>query len=397
MNTIEILNKNECCGCSGCLQKCPVQAITMLENEEGFFYPVIDKEKCIECGLCVKICPQLKEAKVADKGFPKAYAMYNKNEKDLLESSSGGIFSVIANYVLDNNGVVFGAAYDKSLSVNHIKVGKKEQLELLRGSKYLQSNIQQTYKEAEKYLKEGKKVLFTGTPCQIAGINAFLMKTYDNLITCDLVCHGVPSQKLFKKYLEYLSDKFGSKVVYYNFRSKEAKGWGLNAKVITEDGKVRFISPDFDPYYSNFLESNTYRQSCYNCHYTNHNRVADITLADYWGINNIHPEFYSEKGRSLILINNSKGEELIDKLSVELEKIETNLEYASSKNKNLIEPSKRSTKRDIIYDGIDELNARKYIKTKLKVNRNAKKIIRSMLPKKLKKFLKKVKGKIKKC
>ena len=288
MNNLPTKN---CTGCSACLQKCPKQCISMIANEEGFLYPVIDEKKCINCGLCTKVCPQLKKIKEESTEYPKAYAMRNKNTEELKQSSSGGIFKVLANYVLENDGVVFGVAYDENLNVNHIKVKDKEKLKLLQGSKYVQSNINNTYKEAEKELKKNKIVLFSGTPCQIAGLNSFLMKYYDNLITCDLVCHGVPSQKLFKKYIEFLSEKFKSKVVKYNFRSKNKKGWGLVSQVETKDGKIRFVEPDFDPYYSNFLSSNTYRESCYKCYYSNCNRVSNITLADYWGINRIHPKF----------------------------------------------------------------------------------------------------------
>ena len=395
MNTIEKLDKLECCGCSSCVQKCPQNAMEMKANEEGFFYPEINKEKCINCGLCVKVCPQLKDIKNADEGFPQAYAMRNKNDEELKGSSSGGIFSIIANYVLENNGVVFGAAYDENLKVNHIKVENKIELEKLRSSKYVQSNINDTYKETEVELKKGKKVLFSGTPCQVAGLNSYLMKDYENLITCDLVCHGVPSQKLFEKYLEYLSKKFKSKVIKYNFRSKEKKGWGLLTKVETEDGKIRFIEPDFDPYYSNFLRSTIYRENCYSCHYTNYNRVADITLADYWGINGIHPEFYSEQGNSLILINNEKASELLELFKDKIEILLTEIDKAANRNKNLIQPSKRSEMRDNIYNGISELDSSKYIKKNLKIQYTPKKILKAIIPTKIKKMLKKAKGLIK--
>ena len=395
MNTIEKLDKLECCGCYSCSQKCPKSAIEMKANEEGFFYPEINKEKCINCGLCEKVCPQLKDVKKANEGYPKAYAMRNKNDEELKGSSSGGIFSIIANYVLENNGVVFGAAYDENLNVNHIKVENKIDLQKLRSSKYVQSNINDSYKETEIELKKGKKVLFSGTPCQIAGLNSYLMKDYENLITCDLVCHGVPSQKLFEKYLEYLSKKFKSKVIKYNFRSKEKKGWGLLTKVETEDGKIRFIEPDFDPYYSNFLRSTIYRENCYSCHYTNYNRVADITLADYWGINGIHPEFYSEQGNSLILINNKKASELLELFKDKIDILLTEIDKAANRNKNLIQPSKRSEMRDNIYNGISELDSSKYIKKNLKIKYTPKKILKAIIPTKVKKMLKKAKGLIK--
>lgn len=395
MSTIEMLDKNECCGCSSCVQKCPKNAISMIENEEGFLYPVIDKKKCIDCGLCLKVCPQLKEIKKADAGYPKTYAMYNKNDEELLKSSSGGIFSIIANYILENNGVVFGAAYDENLNVNHIKIDSKRELEKLRSSKYVQSNIRNTYKEAEEILKQDKFVLFTGTPCQIEGLNSYLMKQYDNLITCDLVCHGVPSPKLFKVYLEYLSKKFKSKVKSYNFRSKSKYGWGLFAEAITNDNKKHYIKSDLDPYYTNFLECNTYRENCYRCHYTNYNRVSNLTLADYWGVSSIHPKFYSQKGISLILVNNEKGEMILNKILSQIEKIDTNLDYASSRNKNLIQPSHRPDVRNIVYNEIYSKEALKFVKENLKVKITLKKFVKLCIPVKLQNYLKKVRGMIK--
>ena len=395
METIEVMEKNNCCGCSSCYQKCPKGAITMRENEEGFIYPFIDKAKCIDCGLCNKVCPQLKRMQLPKENYPKAFAMCNKNDEELIKSSSGGIFSVIADYVIENSGVVFGAAYAENLDVIHIKADDKAGLERIRSSKYVQSYIKETYKEAENELKKGKIVLFTGTPCQIAGLNSFLVKNYDNLITCDLVCHGVPSQKLFHKYIDYLSDKFKSKVISYNFRSKEKKGWGLVSKVVTADGKIRFIEPDFDPYYSNFLESTTYRENCYNCHYTNYNRVSDITLADYWGINQIHPEFYSEKGNSLILVNSAKGETVIKRIGENIKCIQTDIDTAALHNKNLIEPSHKSDKRNDIYKGINDLNSKEFIKKRLTIKITTKKVLKAIIPTKVKKMLKKIRGRIK--
>ena len=176
MDTIEIVKKNECCGCGSCVQKCHKQAISMVEDEEGFLYPQINNERCINCGLCSKVCPQLKKNKEIDNEYPKAFAMRSKNNEELSKSSSGGIFSVIADYVFENDGVVFGAAYDDELNVNHIKAESRKELEPLRSSKYVQSNIGETYKETETLLKEGRIVFFTGTPCQIAGLNSFLIK-----------------------------------------------------------------------------------------------------------------------------------------------------------------------------------------------------------------------------
>lgn len=392
MDTIEIVKKNECCGCGSCMQKCPKNAISMTENEEGFLVPIINKKSCVNCGLCTKVCPQLKEKTKPKENYPQAYAVYNKNTEELLKSSSGGMFSVIANYVLENNGIVFGAAYNNNNEVNHIYVENKEDLQKLRNSKYVQSNINNTYKEVEKNLKENRLTLFTGTPCQVAGLKAYLMKDYKNLILVDIVCHGVPNQKVFKKYLEHLEGKFKSKIKAYNFRNKEQNGWGLYAKIETEDGEIRYKNSAFDPYYSAFLECKMYRESCYNCHYTSFYRNSDITLADYWGILNAHPEFYSEKGVSLVLINNNKGKELLNKINENIEYIKTDLEKASQKNMNLKRPSNRPKERDYIYNGINEKSSNQFIKENLKITYNPKKIIKAIVPYKVKLAVQKVRS-----
>ena len=395
MSTIEELNKADCCGCTSCAQKCPKGAIRMQADEEGFLYPTIDKNKCINCGLCSKFCPQLKKISKMNKEYPKAYAIRNKNQDELLKSSSGGFFSVLANYVLDNNGIVFGAAYDTNLNINHIKATTKKELEPIRSSKYVQSNINNTYKEAEQALKNDQYVLFTGTPCQIAGLNSYLNKKYDKLITADIVCHGVPSQKLFHKYIDYLSEKFKSKVIEYNFRSKEKKGWDKVSKIKTEDGKIRYIESEFDPYYSNFLNCITFRKSCYQCHYANYNRISDFTMADYWGIDDVHPNFFKEEGNSLILINNPTAKKILKRLSDNIEIIETDLNVAANYNKNLIEPSKKSSRREFVYEKIDEKSPKKFIKKNLKYKISCKSIIKKIIPTKLKKVLKKVYKKMK--
>lgn len=392
MYTIECLSRNECCGCSSCVQRCPKDAIKMVENEEGFLYPTIDKEKCINCGLCYNICPQFKKVNERKKGFPKAYALRNKNENELLKSSSGGFFSILANYIIEKNGAVFGAAYDENLNVRHIKATTKKDLSSIRGSKYVQSTIGVTYKEAKKALEDGQYVLFTGTPCQISGLKSYLNRDYEKLITADLVCHGVPSQKLFKKYLEYLSLKYKSKVVKYNFRSKEKKGWSLVSKIETADGRIRYREPDFDPYYNNFLKSTTYRENCYQCKYANYNRVADFTMADFWGISKMHPNFFKESGNSLVLINNEKANQIIELLNENIEIIETNLDKAASYNKNLLEPSKKSSKRSMVYKDIDKKDAKSFIKENLKCEVTLKKAIKAIVPQRVKKVIKKIIG-----
>ena len=384
--------KKACCGCGACAQKCPKKAITMTEDKNGFLYPKIDKEKCINCGLCLRVCPSKKNNDISINKI-KAYAAKNKNTTDLKKSSSGGIFSAIAKYILNQNGVVYGAAYSNDLSVKHIRIEKESELFKLQGSKYVQSNTTEIYEKVKKDLEQQKEVLFSGTPCQIKGLTNYLIKKYDNLTTCDLVCHGVPSQKLFKKYINYLEKKHKKRIISYDFRNKEKKGWGLTSKIVFEDKSEKYINSDFDRYYSNFLNCNTYRESCYNCKFANLNRPSDITLADYWGVLSIHNDFYNKNGVSLILVNTTKGEKIMNDISQNVEIIETDINYAITKNKNLIMPSKKPTARKKIYDDIDKKD---YIKKNLKTKITIKKIIKIFVSPRLKKQITKVILKLKK-
>ena len=390
MDTIEVLEKNECCGCSSCAQKCPQNAIKMQENEEGFLYPIIDKDKCISCGICSKVCPQLKEVKEAENGYPKAYAMYNKDEQTQLSSSSGGIFTELANYFFCENGVVFGAAYNEKFEVKHIAIFEKSEINKLRKSKYVQSNINDSYKLVEKNLKEGKKVLFTGTPCQILGLKSFLVRDYDNLITCDLVCHGVPSQMAFNQYLKFLTKKNKNTIIEYDFRSKDIKDCEKIGKVTFKNGKEKYLKIGLDCYYSNFLAGNIFRESCYKCHYSNFNRVGDITIGDFIGVLQMQPEAYSSRGTSICIINSKKGKLVFEKIKNKFNFYRTTSEKISRYNSNLNYAKKRPICRDSIYKNID--NQKKFIDD-LKCNMSTKNKIKSYVPIRFKVFLKKLRRK----
>ena len=221
---LEIINKSNCCGCHACYNACPQNAIIMRKDELGFRYPVIDQEKCIECGLCKKVCPVLNKKKINNQ--PIAYACINKNDNVRRESSSGGIFTLIAEKILDLNGVVFGAQFDEKLNVSHAYVENKEDLYKLRKSKYVQSDIKDSYKKAKEFLDDDRFVLFTGTPCQVEGLYSYLRKDYNKLYTQDIICHGVPSPAVWKKYKEDVEKQKHMKVVNMNFRDK-SNGWML--------------------------------------------------------------------------------------------------------------------------------------------------------------------------
>lgn len=376
-----------CCGCSGCEQICPKNCISMKPDHEGFLYPEVDESICIECGICIKHCPILTD--VSRCNIPKVYAAKYKDRGSTFKSTSGGLFIPIAKSVLSMGGVVFGCAYDENLVAKHIKVETEDELYRLQSSKYVQSDTREIYKQVKTELQNGKEVLFSGTGCQAAGLRSFLGKDYGNLLITDIVCHGVPSPKLFKNYIDYMGKKLGGTLTSYNFRSKEKRGWDLYYKA--ENGqKSKSDYGFFDPYYSAFLYCKTYRESCYECKFANKNRVSDITLADYWGIQKFHPEFFDENGVSLVLVNTEKGKKYLEKIKDKLEIIESDYNKASVMNANLVHPSKRPSCRDSIYDGFDCGNFETYAKTKLAFKINPKTKIKKMIPLGVKKFLRKL-------
>lgn len=376
-----------CCGCSGCGQICPKNCISMKPDSEGFLYPEVDESICIECGICIKHCPILTD--VSRCNIPKVYAAKYKDRGSTFKSTSGGLFIPIAKSVLSMGGVVFGCAYDENLVAKHIKVETEDELYRLQSSKYVQSDTRGIYKQVKTELENGKEVLFSGTGCQAAGLRSFLGKDYGNLLITDIVCHGVPSPKLFKNYIDYMGKKLGGTLTSYNFRSKEKRGWDLYYKA--ENGqKSKSDYGFFDPYYSAFLYCKTYRESCYECKFANKNRVSDITLADYWGIQKFHPEFFDENGVSLVLVNTEKGKKYLEKIKDKLEIIESDYNKASVMNANLVHPSKRPSCRDSIYDGFDCGNFETYAKTKLAFKINPKTKIKKMIPLGVKRFLRKL-------
>jgi len=336
-----------CSGCRTCELLCPYNAIEMKEDARGFIYPNINKEKCIKCGLCVKRCPINNKEEEVDKV---AYAAYNKDEEERLKSSSGGIFSILARYILEKNGVVFGAAFDTEFNVRHICISRLEDIMLLRGSKYVQSDIGDSYKNAKKYLEEGKLVYFSGTPCQIEGLKAYISKEYTNLYTQDVICHGVPSPKVWKTYL-----KSKKKDIYgVNFRAKEKNTWGdFDLKVEYKNSK-EYINHEKDEYMKLFLNNHILRESCYQCKFKKKNRASDFTLADFWGINNIDKSMNDEKGTSLIILNSDKAKRLIQEVSNQIVKKEVNLDDAIKYNLSMIKSVNKGDKFERISRLIEE-------------------------------------------
>lgn len=351
MNNIKSkLNSTLCTSCSACFNICPKNAITMQENNEGFKEAVIDENKCTDCGLCSKICPVL-NPKYDNNKKPNCYAFMASNEIRK-NSASGGVFPVLAYDFIQIGGYVAGAVWDSDWTVKHIVSNKKEDIEKMRSSKYLQSNINNCYKEIKNLLADNKQVLFTGTPCQIAGLKAYLNKDYKNLYCVDIVCHGVPSQKVFKKYL--IENYEINKIKQIDFRKKEQNGWGTSILYIETNDKKQYVPWHKDSYYTLFLKGVTLKKSCTNCKFNKLPRQGDLTMADFWGIK----EKYNDKlGTSVITVNNNKGKYLF-KILKENSKlcVKQNLKSAYENNYNLIKSSTINECRDEFYKMLNTIS-----------------------------------------
>lgn len=377
---IEIRDKSKCCGCSACANKCPRNAIEMKEDENGFKYPYVNMDLCIKCNLCEQVCPIINRVEKENK--PKAYACINKNEEIRKESSSGGIFTLIAEEILNKKGIVFGATFDEKFNVKHISIDSKDELYKLRTSKYLQSNILDTYKEAKKFLENERLVLFTGTPCQIEGLKSFLMKEYSNLYTQDIICHGVPSPKVWNKYKEYRKNIDREEPEKINFRNKD-NGWHeFNLKFNYKDSSYAKSQKD-DLYMKAFLNDLCLRDSCYECSFKKYNRLSDITLADFWGINNIDKGLDDNKGTSLVIINSEKGKLLLKDIESDCIIKKVNLEEAIKFNKSFTQSVKKNKNRDKFFLDLEKKSFEDLIKKHIQKPNIYKRIFN-----KLKKYIK---------
>lgn len=326
---IRVNDKSKCCGCMACVSSCPVNCISIEQDKEGFLYPKIDDEKCIKCGKCERVCPFLRLAPKAESKC--AYAGYNLDLELRLKSSSGGVFSVIAENILNKKGSVYGVTMsDDCEKSQFIKIETKDKLDTIRGSKYLQSEISGIFEDVEKDLKNGKKVLFSGTPCQVNALKNFLGKEYNNLLCIDFICHGVPSPLLWKKYLNYIEEKKRIDITNIDFRNKKLVNT-LSEKIIKHDNSSFFIPKDESSYFQMFMKNLSLRPSCYNCQ-AKANRFSDVTIGDFWGIEQILPNINDEKGCSVIIIRSLKGNKVIEELKKLLELYTITYEEAITNN-----------------------------------------------------------------
>lgn len=400
---IEIKYKKDCCGCHACANACPKRCITMQTDNEGFLYPTVDSLRCIDCGLCEKVCPVINQNEPHKPLH--VYAAYNKNEEIRMHSSSGGIFTLLAEATINEGGVVFGAKFDKDWNVVHDYTETIDGIADFRGSKYVQSTIGNTYSEAKNFLQTGRKVLFSGTPCQIAGLKKYLRKEYDNLLTVDIICHGVPSPLVWRRYIDETADKlraeraggkntvslslneipvikgisfrdkthgwkkFGFRISYAAFKAAENS--------VSESAMDICESHTTNAFMRAFLSDTILRPSCYNCPAKQGKGHSDITIADFWGINHLDPDFDDNKGCGAIFLNTEEG---INAYPFEMaENKEKTFEEVIQYNSAYYRSSKPNPKRDTYFKVLEKkgvykatqscLHKPKYVKLFLKIVR----------------------------
>lgn len=384
---IDIKEKNNCCGCGACVQICPKQCISMAADNEGFLYPQVNSAICIDCGLCEKVCPVINQS--APREPLVVYAAKNNNEDIRLKSSSGGIFTLLAEKVIEEGGVVFGAKFDADWNVIHDYTETIEGLAAFRGSKYVQSIIGDNFKTAKQFLNNGRKVLFSGTPCQIAGLKKYLRKEYDNLLTVDVVCHGVPSPMVWRDYLDYKRAKRAAGkntvssslkelpvITGISFRDK-TNGWkkfGFRICYAAPKAAVNSVSEfaisdncEITPFYKDifmkgFLMNLYLRPSCYHCSARQGKSGADISIADYWGIQIIHPSIDDDKGTGVVLINTKRGASYYDLIATHIESLESNYDKVILQNPCIIKSVKEPNRRQQFWQNYPMLKV-DYIET----------------------------------
>ena len=373
---IKIQSKQDCCGCAACVQRCPKRCISMKEDNEGFLYPVVDESICIDCGLCEKVCPIINRPEKLP--VKEVLAVKNRNEAERMASSSGGVFIALAKKMIEKGGVVFGAVFDENWEVMHTYAETLDEVKSMMGSKYLQSRIGNSFRDVEKFLKEGREVLFTGTPCQVTALHNYLRKDYPNLLSVDFLCHGVPSPGVWRKYLDeefqlsarraaagkntVLSSSLKSVPVItgIEFRDKTLNGWkkysfvvrGQSASKADKNSVLLSRIHRENLYMKGFLADVYLRPSCYQCKYKNGVSHSDLTIADYWGINQLMPDFDDDKGVGLVLVNTATGKEVFAVLDMEVRR--STLADARRYNNGFKVEVKEHPKRKEFFDGISK-------------------------------------------
>lgn len=392
-DNINKVSHKECTGCTACLNSCGKKAISFEPDCEGFLYPNVDNNLCVECGMCNKVCQAIE--KIDFQSPIECYAAQNQNHEDLLKSSSGGMFLVFAKEILNNGGYVSGCVLTENFVAKHIVTNDLDEVYKMCGSKYVQSDLNNCFSQIKQLLIENKIVLFVGTPCQVSGLKLFLKKEYENLITLDFVCHGVPSPLLLKKYITEFEGK-GIKIIEFKFRDKKINGWKFQGSIKYLNGKkikIKSISSNNTSYFNLYHLNYINRYACYDCKFSTVNRVSDITIGDFWNVDYMISELTSSKGYSLLISNTIKGDKLIDtiknkvlfnKVSTEMV-IRSNLELSS---KRIIPEIRNSIYFDINKNGLEK-TAKKVCKYKYFTP-----FIKNITPKFIKKIIKKILKKV---
>lgn len=381
---VNSLEKSLCTGCYACFNICPKRCISMEEDKEGFVYPVIDENICIKCNMCERVCPSLNKNEITGKkDTPNIYAAWSLDEEVRFNSTSGGVFTELAKSIIKNGGYVVGAKYNEFHQVEHTIIHRIEDISLLRQSKYAQSVVGNVYIKIKELLDKQKVVMFCGTPCQVAGIQRFLKKSYDNLVLCDFVCLGINSPKVYRKYLLMLEKQYNSKIKKVWFKNK-TYGWNrFSTKIEFENGKNYLKDRNSDLYMGGYIKHTLYvRPSCYECQYKYIPHDSDITLADFWGVGNFDKKLDNDQGTSLVMINSNKGDKLFNSIREYIFCMESTIEAALPNNKRILSSAEKVDSRKIFFDNIDKLQFDKLIYKCLRIEK------RNHYMRRVKKFLK---------
>lgn len=351
---INLVEREECTSCMACYNACPKSAVKIIRDKKGFYYPEIDNDLCIECGSCIQVCPMLGvyEHSNKNKYKQKYIACWNKDKFVRKQSSSGGIFSLLSKIIIKGGGVVYGVAFDADYMPIFTRIETEDNISLLRGSKYVQSNVGDAYRNVKKDLKIGKKVLFAGSPCQIAGLKKYLQKEYNSLLLVDIICHGVPSPEVWKRYLQDISgDNYSSKIKAISFRDKSISWFNFCMRIEFSDRTNYLVSKEYDPYLLAFLNDYITKDRCHRCPYTSFEREGDVTIADFWQYSSDTKKMRNtEDGISLFIVNNEKGEKIFHLIEEDVSYVFKTKKEALISNQCLQTPYKKNEKSAEFWD-----------------------------------------------